>query len=275
MTDAFDEGWNVLKDFYHDPNEPGTAGIARLWRHGMESEKRDRGASFARTRMEEHLQGRGSRKVAGSALPDQVGMNPMHVRQAGDTSYTAGVNLQSDEAQSHATGLANEDPQVANEAFNQFVSGSVSRSGWGDDSGAAGTLLHEHGHGLMHDELSETHESGFWGNTADAKKQKSRAHEIGAYSLQYPGGPLEEVAAQRRVEQHPDANKVPYQMPRVPRPAYNQYDKYGDEESGWEQEVTDKLQSNHPLVYANTRQGTDRRWAEENPGVQGRLRSGL
>ena len=317
---AFDRAWDVLKDFYFNPNEPNQAGIARMTRGGVQTERGKQTAGGANTRYLDHedfLQGRGQRRSGGAHTALDGTWNPanrkrepnpfigqelkrMPVRQAGQTDFTAGVNLSSVQSRKSTLGMFGSIKEQ-NEAFNRFVYGGGeganenARFNEFAEDGAAGTLAHEYGHGLMNDELSETHESGFWGNAADARAKLDRAHEIGAYSLQTPGGPSDELVAQRRVQQHPDANKVPLvpghtgemwngatqqwekprtQIPRVPRPAYAQNAEGWEGGLEWEQNYIDELQTK-PGFKSKTRQVVDRKFAEENPGVQGRLRPGL
>lgn len=216
MSKAFDRAWSVVKDFYYNPNKLGEGGIARQMRHGVLNQ--DRYAGFNRTSENEFLQGRGERKVGGMALADQVTMKPMHLRQAGDTTYTAGMNLSAVDPRLKRL-LESENPQHHNRAFKDFVEGS---------DGVAEIMAHEHGHGLMNDDIRGTGSPYRVLSDPDTRSaHEKRAHEIGAYNLQNPGGITGHAYAEMKAEGHPSIDREIYshkneawEKGRIPRPAF-------------------------------------------------------
>tara|TARA_R100000995_G_scaffold84874_1_gene65425 strand:+ start:7825 stop:8505 length:681 start_codon:yes stop_codon:yes gene_type:complete len=209
---AFDRAWALMKDFYF--GQGGEQGKARMTRRGQNT-------SYDRQGSDDFLQGRGNlqNRMVGygsgknKTYSTQTQLKPMHERRAGNTRYTAGMNLSNVDSQVKE-GLANEDPK----AFREFVEGA---------SGAGRVLAHEHGHGLINDEIEQ-------GPYKQNINWQNKAHEIGAYTLENPGGPYADAASRIGAGTHPDMQPQtfadrPDMINRIPKPAYDSKSRNQDD----------------------------------------------
>ena len=211
---AFNRAWALMKDFYF--GQGGEHGIARMT-HGGQNTSYDRQSS------DDFLQGRGNlqdRMVGygrgkNKTYSTQTQLKPMHEKRTGNTRYTAGMNLSNVNPQIKE-GLANEDPK----AFREFVEGSNDY----EDVGAARVLAHEHGHGLINDEIAQGPKE--FPHYKHNQNWRRKAHEIGAYTLENPGGPFDDARSRVGASFHPNMqtqtfSNVPNMINRIPKPAYD------------------------------------------------------
>jgi|MDSW01.1.fsa_nt_gb hypothetical protein len=214
---AFDRAWALMKDFYF--GQGGEQGKARMTRRGQNT-------SYDRQGSDDFLQGRGNlqdRMVGygsgkNKTYSTQTQLKPMHERRAGNTRYTAGMNLSNVNPQVKQ-GLANEDPK----AFREFIEGA---------SGAGRVLTHEHGHGLINDEIEQGPKE--YPHFKQNPNWKDKAHEIGAYTLENPGGPYADAASRIGAGTHPDMQPQtfvdrPDMINRIPKPAYDSKSRNQDD----------------------------------------------
>jgi hypothetical protein len=91
-------------------------------------------------------------------------------------------------------GLRSKNPEKHNEAFGR-LSEDIGRS-----------AAHETGHALIDDELMNEYEGFIREGRMTPKEsfdQQMQAHEIGAYSLESPGGWVNEMVAESKAKRHP------------------------------------------------------------------------
>ena len=216
----FDQAWTVLKDFYiGQGNELGTARMnvgGKQISHDYNPHLQGAGNLQERmvgTNAYEQAWGRPAPEWYPQNAPPQYSTEtqtkPMHERQAGDTRYTAGMNL-SNVARQTKENLGSDDPRFSNMGFNQFVSGK---------DGVAELMAHEHGHGLISDDIEAEKK---WANNPN---WNSKAHEIGAHTLQHPGGVEADIDARMSAYTHPKMHTQTFSdMPdlqnKIPYPAY-------------------------------------------------------
>jgi hypothetical protein len=190
MSEPMDLSWRLLKGFYFDPEDDKSGGKFRYpfgsafppgYRRPIDKDSR--------------VAPDGGRYLSGGSRPRHQVFNrrmALNKPHNGEEKSYAGVNLSNVRGERGFRPILNDDSSIRR---------------------IAEILAHEHGHSAIHDNILEAIYTGEM-----PRSNFSRAHEIGAYNLQYPGGRAEQWLAEHNTlgHSHVDADTT-----NPPRPIIN------------------------------------------------------